>query len=122
MKKDAAGELLRVARFLAQCSFRPVEFEPARLARAIELSSPDRMRELEKQQARSWVLTRHTRADKPFIRTATAGSWKSTLSPAAVEKIESAWGGLMVRLGYQLTTAPGDRRRLEEPVTTAKPV
>jgi hypothetical protein len=123
MKKDSPGELTRVAHFLEQCSFRQLEFQPERLARAIELSSPDRMRELEKQQAHTWVVTRHTRADKPFIRTATAGGWKSTLSPAAVEKIEAAWGGLMVRLGYQLTTVPGgDPRRLEEPATTAKPL
>jgi Sulfotransferase domain len=122
MKKDAPGELMRIARFLEQCSFRQVGFEPERLTRAIELSSPDRMRQFEKQQAHTWVVTRHTRADKPFIRTATAGGWKSTLSPAAVAKIEAAWGDLMVRLGYQLTTVSGDRRHLEEPATTAKPI
>jgi len=122
MKKDSAGELMRIARFLEQCSFRQVEFQPERLQRAVELSSPEHMRELERRQAHSWVVTRNTRADKPFIRTATAGGWKSNLSPAAVEKIESVWGELMVRLGYQLTTAPGDRRHFEEPAATAKPV
>jgi Sulfotransferase domain len=122
MKKDAPAELMRIARFLEQCSFRQIELEPERLARTIELSSPDRMRALEKQQAHTWVVTRHTRADKPFIRTAAAGGWKSTLSPAAVAKIESAWGGLMFRLGYPLTTVSGDRRRLEDTATTAKPI
>jgi Sulfotransferase domain len=116
MKKDSAGELMRIARFLEQCSFHQVEFQPERLARAIALSSADRMRELEKQQAHTWVVTRNTRRDKPFVRTASAGSWKSTLSPAAVEKIESAWGELMVRLGYQLTTAAGDRPQLGESI------
>src|SRR6516164_9555393 len=114
MKKDPQGELMRIARFLEQCSFRQVEFEPERLARAIELSSPERMRGLEKEQAGTWVVTRHTRADKPFIRTAVAGGWKSTLSPATVAQIESAWGALMVRLGYQLSTLPGDGTQLGE--------
>jgi hypothetical protein len=118
MKKDARAGLMRIARFLEQCSFRQVGFQPERLARAIELSSADRMRELEKQQAHTWVVTRNTRRDKPFVRTASAGSWKSTLSPAAVEKIESAWGELMVRLGYQLTTAAGDRPQLGESIPT----
>jgi Sulfotransferase domain len=122
MKKDSEGELMRIARFLEQCSFRSVEFQPERLARAIALSSADRMRELEKQQAHTWVVTRDTRADKPFIRTATAAGWKSTLSPAAVATIESAWGPLMVRLGYPLATVPGEGPQLGEPATTAKPV
>jgi hypothetical protein len=121
MKKDSPGELRRIARFLEQCSFRQLEFQPERLERAVELSSPERMRELERQQAHNWVVTRTTRADKPFIRTATAGGWKSTLSPAAVEKIESAWGEFMVRMGYPLSTAD-DRGHREEPAATAKPV
>jgi Sulfotransferase domain len=120
MKKDTGGELARIAGFLNRCSFRQVEARPERLARAIELSSPDCMRKLEKEQARTWVVTRKTRADKPFVRSATAGGWKSTLSRAAVEKIEAAWGELMVRLGYPLTTAPDDRT-LAEPAATAKP-
>jgi hypothetical protein len=118
MKKDSAGELMRIARFLEQCSFRQVECQPERLARAIALSSADRMRELEKQQAHTWVVTRNTRRDKPFVRSASAGGWKSTLSPVAVEKIESAWGELMVRLGYQLTTAAGARPQLGESIPT----
>jgi Sulfotransferase domain len=122
MKKDTQGELARIAGFLNQCSFPQVELRPERLARAIELSSPDRMRSLEKEQARRWVVTRKTRADKPFVRSATAGGWKSTLSRAAVEKIESAWGELMVRLGYQLTTSTDEGTRLGEPAATAKPL
>jgi len=122
MKKDSPGELLRIARFLEQCSFRRLEFQPERIERAVELSSPERMRELERQQARNWVVTRNTRADKPFIRTATAGGWKSTLSPSAVEKIEAAWGEFMVRMGYPLSTAAGERGHREEPAATAKSV
>jgi hypothetical protein len=121
MKKDTQEQLARIAGFLNQCSFRPIDARPERLARAIDLSSPERMRSLEKQQAHAWVVTRKTRADKPFVRSAQAGGWKSTLSRAAVERIESAWGELMVRLGYPLTTGLGDGTPLPEPATTAKP-
>ena len=73
------------------------------LKRAVELSSPERMRELEKSQAKNWVLTKKTRQDKPFVRSAKAGGWKSTLSTQSVALLESAWGGLMSRMGYELT-------------------
>jgi hypothetical protein len=60
------------------------------------------MRLLEKQEAGSWVLTKDTRNDKPFVRSATSGGWKSQLSPESVRAIESAWGDLMQTLGYEL--------------------
>jgi len=62
------------------------------------------MRALEKQDASSWVLTRGTRSDKPFVRSATSGGWKTQLDPESVETIESAWGGLMQELGYDLVS------------------
>jgi hypothetical protein len=105
MKKDAVGELARVAEFLKQCSFRNVDDRPEKLRQAAEASSPERMRALEKDQAREWVLTKKTRSDKPFVRTATSGGWKSTLSQESVAAIESAWGSVMQRLGYELSEA-----------------
>lgn len=105
MKKDAVGELSRVVEFLKQCSFRNLDDRPEKLRQAAEASSPERMRALEKDQAREWVLTKKTRNDKPFVRTATSGGWKSTLSPESVGAIESAWGGVMQRLGYELSEA-----------------
>jgi hypothetical protein len=108
MKNDAVRELARVAEFLGQCSFRTVDSSPEKLRQVAESSSPERMRALERDQASQWVLTRKTRSDKPFVRTATSGSWKSTLSPASAAAIESAWGSVMQRLGYELTeTDPG---------------
>jgi len=106
MKKDPEGELARVASFLEQCSFRKIDSSPQMLKRAVELSSPERMRELEKSQAKDWVLTKKTRQDKPFVRTAKAGGWKNTLSPQSVAMLEAAWGDLMLRMGYQLTSVP----------------
>lgn len=107
MKKDSAGELARVAKFLERCSFRKIEASPERLQRSVELSSPERMRKLEKEQGANWVLTKKTRHDKPFVRTATSGGWKSTLSGASVAAIESAWGSVMQSMGYELATKAG---------------
>lgn len=104
MKRDAAGALLHVVAFLEHCSFRKIDSSPEALRQAIELSSPERMRTLEKEEAANWVLTRSTRSDKPFVRTAKAGGWKSQLAPESVEAIESAWGDLMQSLGYELSS------------------
>ena len=103
MKRHTAGALLQVVAFLEHCSFRKVDSSPQALQRAIELSSPERMRTLEKEEAASWVLTKSTRSDKPFVRTAKTGGWKSQLAPESVEAIESAWGDLMHSLEYELS-------------------
>jgi hypothetical protein len=104
MKRDTAGALLQVVAFLEHCSFRKIDSSPEALQRATELSSPERMRALEKEEAASWVLTKSTRSDKPFVRTAKAGGWKSQLARGSVEVIESAWGDLMQNLGYELSS------------------
>ena len=104
MKRDTAGSLLQVVAFLEHCSFWKIDSSPEALRRAIELSSSERMRALEKEEAASWVLTKSTRSDKPFVRTAKAGGWKSQLAPESVEAIESAWGDLMQSLGYELSS------------------
>jgi hypothetical protein len=104
MKAQPERELGRVTGFLARSSFRHIDSSPKMLERAVQLSSPERMRKLEKEQGRHWVLTRATRADKPFVRTASSGGWRSVLSPASVAAIELAWGPLMQSLGYELST------------------
>jgi hypothetical protein len=103
MKADAVRALTGVIAFLENCSFRKIDDSPDALKRAIELSSPERMRALEKKEAGQWVLTKETRSDKPFVRSATVGGWKSQLSPESVAGIESAWGELMQSLGYELS-------------------
>lgn len=100
LKSDTDGTLRTIVGFLQRCSFRPIVSDSAALLRAIELSTPERMRELEAREAGNWVLTKNTRSDKPFIRTAVAGGWKSQLPAESVAAIESAWGDLMRRLGY----------------------
>jgi Sulfotransferase domain len=105
MKRDTAGALLQVLEFLQRRSFRKLDSSPQALQRAVDLSSPERMRELEKKEAAKWVLTKKTRSDKPFVRSAKAGGWKSQLAPESVEAIESAWGDAMRRLGYDLSSS-----------------
>lgn len=104
MKRDTAGVLADVVAFLDRSSFRKIDSNPEALRRTIELSSAENMRALEKQEASSWVLTKGTRSDKPFVRSATSGGWKTQLAPESVEAIESAWGGLMQELGYDLVS------------------
>jgi hypothetical protein len=98
MKNNAEQELGKVASFLG------IERSPALLANAVEQSSADRMRILEKNQSHQWVATRNRRDDIPFVRSAVSGSWKSKLPAAAVAEIEAAWGSLMRDLGYATGT------------------
>jgi hypothetical protein len=96
LQSQAMEEMRRIAGFLG------ISATPQVLALAIEQSSADRMRELEKKQAHLWSSTRETRQDKPFVRSAKAGGWKAELSESSVAEIESAWGGLMREIGYEL--------------------
>jgi hypothetical protein len=109
MKRDPMTTLSGVVAFLEGCSFREINARPEALQRAIELSSPERMRALEKEEGEQWVLTKGTRSDKPFVRSAISGGWKAQLAPESLAAIESAWGDLMQSLGYELasgTVAP----------------
>jgi len=118
MKKDPVAELRRTAEFLERCNFARIDTRQEKLERAVELSSPQRMRELEKTQAKDWALTKQTRQDKPFVRTATSGGWKASLSGKSVALLEAQWGALMTELGYELSS-PGqsDKRETVETST-----
>lgn len=104
MKSEPLRELSRIAAFLQKSWFTNLGRNAEQLQRAVDLSSPERMRELEKKQASQWVLTKSTRSDKPFVRSAIAGEWKSQLPEESVVALESAWGNLMRSLGYELQT------------------
>ncbi len=98
LKKDPQRALAQVAEFLG------IEPSRERLNRAVELSSADNMRKLEKQESAQWVATTLTRQDKPFVRSATSGGWKAVLPEQTVAYIEKHWGHLMRNLGYELVT------------------
>jgi hypothetical protein len=99
MIRDTAFELARIAKFLG------IDPTPDRLRHAIELSSADRMRALEKLEEDKWIATKNRRKDIPFVRVAKSGGWRTALPEACVQQIESEWGDLMTSLGYELVTA-----------------
>jgi hypothetical protein len=96
--EDTQREMTRISEFLGLYASRE------RIARAIELSTADNMRKLEDQQSNTWVTTRTSRKDIPFVRSATSGQWKEGLPPASVLEIEEAWGPVMQLLGYPLSS------------------
>jgi sulfotransferase family protein len=95
---DTARELQKVVAFL-HLSSGPVE-----IATAVERSSADRMRELEKKQTDKNGLMKGSRKDLSFVRAAGSGGWRSELPAPLVARIEAAWGPLMRHLGYELST------------------
>lgn len=94
--ENAHDQLRRVALFLGIDSSEHV------LLQAIDLSSADRMRAIEKEDSGQWRDTRPTRQDIPFVRKATSGGWKKACPENAVRSIEAAWWPLMTLLGYDL--------------------
>ncbi len=103
---DPAKELASLAPLLG------IEPSPARIERAVQLSSASQMQSLEKKQSQQWVATKGTRQDIPFVREAKSGGWRNKLSPAAVRTIERAWGSTMKEFGYDLVTDARSEREL----------
>jgi hypothetical protein len=91
-------ELAKIARLLR------IDPTPERLARAVELSSADRMRKLESKQGGKWLQTKYTRQDAPFVRKASSGGWRAVLPNESVALIESTWQAQMSELGYELSS------------------
>ena len=98
---DTAGELGKVAAFLK------LSAGPEQIAQAVERSSADRMRQLEKAQIEKNELVKGSRKDLSFVRAAGSGGWRSELPEPMVEKIEAAWGPLMRHLGYEVSSQSG---------------
>jgi hypothetical protein len=97
--QDPCRELGRMVSFLGLAANADM------LTQAIERSSANRLRQLERVEHEAWVTTKGKRADIPFIAEAIAGAWTQKLPKPSVALIESAWGHLMNSLGYE-TSAP----------------
>lgn len=95
MVRQPAVELAKIARHLA------IDAAPQRLETAVERSSADRMRQLEKKQGDAWIVTKGHRKDVPFVGEAKAGAWKTQLPAACAAQIEKAWGSLLETLRYE---------------------
>jgi len=93
---DPVKELTNLAPLLG------IDPTPARIERAVQLSSATHMQSLEKEQSKQWVATKDTRRDISFVREAKSGGWRNKLSANAVRTIEQAWGTTMKELGYDL--------------------
>jgi hypothetical protein len=102
---DTARELAKVVEFLH------LSAGPKEIAQAVERSSADRMRELEKAQKDKNGLFKGSRTDMSFVRTAGSGGWRKGLPAPMVSKLEAAWGPLMQHLGYELSTQPAPDAR-----------
>jgi hypothetical protein len=98
MIADTARELTRIADHLG------IDATAERLQSVIERCSAGRMREMERREENQWVATKKYRKDIPFVRVAKAGGWQTNLPQSCVAEIESSWGEIMVRLGYELST------------------
>jgi hypothetical protein len=95
MVEDTARELAKIASFLG------VAATPDTIAHAVERSSADRMRTLEKAQAQLFTSTKNTRQDIPFVRAAKAGGWRAALPEGLALQLDQAWGNLIQWLGYE---------------------
>jgi len=102
------AELARVAEFLG------MRGSPEHVANAVKRSSADEMRKLEGANATASV-TRNTRQDIPFVRSAGSGGWKNSLPESCIAELETAWAPLMKWLGYEpvLVQRPGARVPVE---------
>jgi hypothetical protein len=107
---DTAKELSKVVDFLQFSA------GPESIAQAVERSSADRMRSMEKSQTDKNGLVKGSRKDLSFVRAAGSGGWRSELPAPMVARIESAWGPLMKHLGYELTTHSSADARAEDAV------
>jgi len=96
---DSIGETTKIAQFLSL----PVDRE--RLQAAVDRSSANRMRELERKQADQWTGTKNTVKDIPFVRSAKSGGWKQSLPATIAAEIEAAWAPMLKHLEYDLVNS-----------------
>jgi hypothetical protein len=108
MVEDTARELTKIAAFFGLSS------TPETIALAVERSSADRMRTLEKSQAQLFTSTKNTRQDIPFVRAAKAGGWRSALPEECALQLDEAWGHLIRWLGYEPVRADRNNAREDQ--------
>ena len=94
MLRETVHELGKIAEFLS------LDLSKEHLEQVVELSSADRMRRLEREQAASWRPIQKSRKDKSFVRTAMVGAWRDELSDSTAKRIEIEWSVQMKLLGY----------------------
>jgi Sulfotransferase domain len=98
MLADATSGAVRISSFLG------LGQDPARIATAIERSSLENMRNVEKAEGAKWDSTKGTRQDMSFFRSAKSGEGRAKLSRESLDRIEKAWGPLMQSVGYTVSS------------------
>lgn len=98
MVEDTRREMAKVAEFLK------ISASHQQIGQAVERSSADAMRKLEKSQAQQFSSTKNTRQDIAFVRAAKAGGWRESLPEECAVRLERAWGHLIQWIGYDLLT------------------
>jgi hypothetical protein len=99
MLENTGREMAKIVAFLG------ISANATQIAQAVERSSAGRMRKLEEAQTDDCSLTKGSRKDLAFVRTAGSGGWRSELPRALAARFEAAWGPLMEHLGYELSSA-----------------
>ncbi len=92
---DARAALVPITAFLG------IQASDETYARALEMSSIDHLRSLEKKQAGDWKMTRFGDRSKSFFRSGASGGWRDELPQAWAERIARDWGAQMTELGYE---------------------
>lgn len=97
MLADVLAGATRISAFLG------LPTDATRIAVAVERSSLENMRKVEKAEGKKWDSTKGTRQDISFFRSARSGEGRAVLPRQSIERIEEAWGPLMRSLDYGLT-------------------
>ncbi|SRR6266849_1522283 len=109
MVTQTSAELARISSFLG------VRATPELVVQAVERSSADQMRKLEGANATA-LVTKNSRQDVPFVRSAKAGGWRTGLPEKSAVELETAWAPLMKWLGYEpamVKTAAANEARVQ---------
>jgi hypothetical protein len=99
MLASIAHEATRVADFLG------LELDRSTIVLAIERSTLESMRKLEKTEGNRWASTKGTRQDMSFFRSARTGEGLTVLPEECIARIEQAFGPLMLSLDYVLSSS-----------------
>lgn len=94
---DPAGTFGRVLRFAG------LDPDPGQVERAVARA---RFERLQAEEARSGFPGLPATAAAPFFRQGRSGAWQGVLTPAQVDRIVSAHGATMERLGYAARPKP----------------
>ena len=73
LREDTLRELRRMALFLG------LSADISSLTRAVEMSTAERLRQLEKVEHERWLGTKGKRTEHPFMADATAGGWNQRI-------------------------------------------